>query len=45
MKDFYRSLFANSDVANPYLCVLRAFTKSSPAQLVAMTGDLGWHAW
>jgi len=45
MKEFYCSLSAASETQNPYLRALRFFTKVSPAQLVAMTSDLGWTAW
>ena len=45
MKEFHRSLSASSQAQGPYMRALRAFTRFSPAQLLALTGDLGWQVW
>ena len=45
MKKFQISLSAASEDQGPYLKALIALTKVSPAQLAAMTNDLGWQAW
>jgi hypothetical protein len=45
MKEFYQSLSASPKAQDSYVRVLKAFTRFSPAQLVAMTSDLGWQAW
>ncbi len=45
MKAFRRLLAASSKKQDSYLKALAAFTKVSPAQLVAMTDGLDWQYW
>ena len=45
MKKFHELLTASSESQDSYLQALKAFTKISPSQLVAMTSDLAWQPW
>lgn len=45
MTKFQMALNASSENQNPYLKMLKALTKVSPTQLVAMTSGLGWQPW
>ncbi len=45
MQKFHKLISASSEGRDSNLQALKAFTKVSPSQLVAMTSDLGWKEW
>ncbi len=45
MKKFHKLLSRSTENNDPYLQVLRSFTRLSPARLIAMTNGLGWEPW
>ena len=45
MTKFHKLLSASSEGGDTYLQALKAFTKISPSQLLAMTSDLIWQEW
>ncbi len=45
MQKFHQLLFAESENPDPYFGALKAIASISPAQLKALTGDLGWQLW
>ena len=45
MKKFHELLSAPSESPDFHLQALKAFTKTSPSELVALTSDLAWQPW
>ncbi len=45
MNEFYNELSASSKSLAPYIKALSAFMKISRIELIAIAGDLSWHAW
>jgi hypothetical protein len=45
MQKFYELLFVATVGQRAYLRILKAFTKTNPEELLALTTDLVWQMW